>query len=851
MGSTAAEKKEQEVEPDTAAGASQGTDDNKNGKIENGEQNLPTGQPPAGNSEEDGATDAPKKVTFDLSGSLESEYLKKLEERLRLLEQKLQVSAPADSSHETEITNEKSTNKGVEAVDDESSRESEEDKEDDEDEDSDLDSDVDDDDYRRLKLEHNFQSYTEWRRMKQNESKRDRYNMATIGNYVLDIVRDKGDVGFTSYPAHDENDKEKKQHVLGRVRINSEAVIDSLNEVTGSNNLPTPCIMLHPFKLLVEKEKEIRTHYQSLYNKDLEEQLKWEQEQAEKKEKEAAAQAPTESIAYGEVPPEGPENDKAGVVTPTSSNKSKGNETKGELAALSDGERRRRRRQERRRCRAQEREDGPRKSRREKRKRKNKDRKPEKRPKNYKLLHFERLIDFLDNYLKPEVEVAKEIREGSKTRIHFAHLWHLFQPGELIYAQDPRGLQSAQIYHVVKTSGGRPRLQALASRTDSERYWERDTDEKYKGKKSMFVIDCYHIDFDGKKFRPIHKTFSIANFPQDQPIDSLDVFPLRFVPEPERSSIRTELLRRGETFMGLTRNKSSHREYVGMTIDEDVKEEIDSRIIVDFGHQTVIERKGTEVLNPVDPDRSFRRVFGLGILSKTDNRELMEQIGRYASDHDQSIFDDTLYDQDKTDMLYSKVPILKAPGQALRPEQIGEQEKILLPGHVYGYVLRMRDFRKLDVMLIRDVNLNKHGFEDLVLPKRHRKLIKALVDRHSRGPQAVDEEKQQEESTQLNKTETKSEEKQVDIVRGKGKGLIILLHGVPGVGKTSTAETIADATDRPLLPVTCGDIGETAAEVEESLERIFGLAHRWGCVLLMDEADGTFLIRPATITVQS
>jgi hypothetical protein len=67
--------------------------------------------------------------------------------------------------------------------------------------------------------------------------------------------------------------------------------------------------------------------------------------------------------------------------------------------------------------------------------------------------------------------------------------------------------------------------------------------------------------------------------------------------------------------------------------------------------------------------------------------------------------------------------------------------------------------------------------------------------------------------------------------------LIILLHGVPGVGKTSTAETIADATGRPLLSVTCGDIGESASEVEKNLELIFTNSHRWGCVLLLDEAE--------------
>jgi hypothetical protein len=38
-----------------------------------------------------------------------------------------------------------------------------------------------------------------------------------------------------------------------------------------------------------------------------------------------------------------------------------------------------------------------------------------------------------------------------------------------------------------------------------------------------------------------------------------------------------------------------------------------------------------------------------------------------------------------------------------------------------------------------------------------------------------------------------------------------------------------------LLPI--GDLGTTAKDVESALETNFALANRWGCVLLLDEAD--------------
>ena len=66
-----------------------------------------------------------------------------------------------------------------------------------------------------------------------------------------------------------------------------------------------------------------------------------------------------------------------------------------------------------------------------------------------------------------------------------------------------------------------------------------------------------------------------------------------------------------------------------------------------------------------------------------------------------------------------------------------------------------------------------------------------------------------------------------------------------GVGKTSTAECVATQLGRPLFPITCGDLGTDAEAVEDRLEEYFHLAQRWGCVLLLDEAD-VFLAKRTT-----
>lgn len=94
-----------------------------------------------------------------------------------------------------------------------------------------------------------------------------------------------------------------------------------------------------------------------------------------------------------------------------------------------------------------------------------------------------------------------------------------------------------------------------------------------------------------------------------------------------------------------------------------------------------------------------------------------------------------------------------------------------------------------------------------------------------------------------------------DFLAGKGEGLTFLLHGKPGVGKTHTAgtsfynwkhngenihvgaECIAHYTERPLLTLTCSDIGVDAADIEAQLMKWFKLAEHWGALILIDEAD--------------
>jgi len=114
---------------------------------------------------------------------------------------------------------------------------------------------------------------------------------------------------------------------------------------------------------------------------------------------------------------------------------------------------------------------------------------------------------------------------------------------------------------------------------------------------------------------------------------------------------------------------------------------------------------------------------------------------------------------------------------------------------------------------ISSIHWNKNAFETLAIEEQSKELVNALVNNKINADKAT------------------------DTVMGKGNGLILLLHGGPGTGKTLTAESVAEIAEKPLYRVTCGDIGTEPHQVEEYLQKVFHLGKIWDCVVLLDEAD--------------
>ncbi|KAG1880221.1 hypothetical protein C8R48DRAFT_588372, partial [Suillus tomentosus] len=66
---------------------------------------------------------------------------------------------------------------------------------------------------------------------------------------------------------------------------------------------------------------------------------------------------------------------------------------------------------------------------------------------------------------------------------------------------------------------------------------------------------------------------------------------------------------------------------------------------------------------------------------------------------------------------------------------------------------------------------------------------------------------------------------------------IALLHGPPGIGKTLTAQAVAEHLKRPLYVLSSLELSTIPAELETKLGDVLKLATTWDAVLLIDEAD--------------
>ncbi|RVD84977.1 uncharacterized protein DFL_003312 [Arthrobotrys flagrans] len=440
------------------------------------------------------------------------------------------------------------------------------------------------------------------------------------------------------------------------------------------------------------------------------------------------------------------------------------------------------------------------------------------------LEHLRCYVEFVDKEL---IHLPESFNGTTHRRIRFSDLWYLFKLGDYVYwrpAWDSTSKKSDK-FDATKRPPSTSAYQSIwmvygvsCSNIDD------DDPDDIEGKNNSFTVWAYSIDYDGQKYGMVTKRFDMGQWAGEKEIISLDVYPIRYCKQPD--VILSDLKDRGKRFQACVERR--HLYYEGWTMADDsngakegqvdsLPQHVESDVIVDFSE--------TLQSNPSwKPEHSTLKLHPDDYPIGEDSMVIFEWLdakGSRQEIQERTLRNDSVVDRQQEEYIKSN-PFLLSILNGLDPE-ITENEYILLPRRLFVYILRERKFAKIDVSYVKDISVDSNPFGELKLKSGYKELVQSLVDSHFK------KNKIHKESQKLRTNQ--------DLILGKGAGLIILLHGVPGVGKTATAEAVAQSNRKPLFVITCGDLGFTPKEVENSLTEIFRLAGLWDCVLLLDEAD--------------
>lgn len=452
-------------------------------------------------------------------------------------------------------------------------------------------------------------------------------------------------------------------------------------------------------------------------------------------------------------------------------------------------------------------------------------------------------VDFIDKEVMP---LYRRFDGSGMDKVRFDDLWYLFRPGDLIYmpAAGESGGRYHEVWRVYKVNAPKPVTSYDTTGWEffADDFFEADAD-------SRFRVSAYYVDHDGSTFGAVKRKFEIESFVGERQIDSLEVFPIRY--REGHTQLIDSLKDQGRKFIDyiedrhqqysawtLTRNPPAHRTEPDEEIleNEDYEkmrhpEFVESDVIVDLTeayqkmpdwrprfwqlavNQSVrceTEDDGMTIQHWFEGTRQELAYGQIDLVQKADGVEARQR-------RDNLAVDTFLRARVKGSRTFETNP------QALK---LRDEDLVLLPKRMFAYALRERRFLPIDLNKLKPIRREVGVFENLRIQSDYKDVVRGLVMSHF-----------QRKVLERRYADAATEGPGQDLIQGKGRGLVVLLHGVPGVGKTATAEAVAMENCKPLFVITCGDLGLTPHDVESSLKNVFRLAHLWDCVLLLDEAD--------------
>lgn len=426
-----------------------------------------------------------------------------------------------------------------------------------------------------------------------------------------------------------------------------------------------------------------------------------------------------------------------------------------------------------------------------------------------KASHLKVLVKYLDTDYADTKKTLYPLLEANT--ITFDLLWALFKPNTIAYtptygnSDEPRAFK---IEYAVKESSF------------------------MKGQ--WYSVEGRSLEYDGKDFGFGNMSAEVESFKGARKITSLSCYPLQYHRDSE--VLRARLIERGKRFVAL--RGMNYRFHKGMAFYKKkrsfvIKVNINGRIMIDPAiHRRINPNYPISTVRPKDPD--LLDASDVGISDPEDDDSDACCCGGSDSDTNNGCSSDaprTIYkvvegddgnhhvvevEVDENGNEIHKEKMDRIEGDVSEKEREFTEEELLIASPVVlGFAFSEKLWLEFTISGISDIEWDVEAFDSLVLPGNQKSIVKALVESHTfHAAENID-----------------------DVIQGKGKGLVAVLHGPPGTGKTLTAEGIAELLRRPLYMVSAGELGTDSRTLEGELNKILDIAHSWGAVLLLDEAD--------------
>ncbi|KAI1276462.1 hypothetical protein F5Y07DRAFT_366793 [Xylaria sp. FL0933] len=406
--------------------------------------------------------------------------------------------------------------------------------------------------------------------------------------------------------------------------------------------------------------------------------------------------------------------------------------------------------------------------------------------------HINILLKFLADNMGEALAKEEVLHKMDHPSATFDLFWLLLKPGQIIYAKR-YGLWTPYVISSVKAG----------------------TSNNFH----PYKVDTWFLESNGVVVRRYMETFRIQPWTGEQLISSLPIIPEAFWVENMAAqggkTMREKCIEEGRLYWELLK-KPTYMDYDGQLVNPSSGNGQSAGPIGLLRGRVICDPVGFDRFYAASPDLNNNRPTINSSRQGSPMAPPVDHLPRSLPRCGCAACDKTRDTTKGNDSPYAEFRDLDATYDVAPKSEVFYH---VLSNIIPAFIPNRRRWGCVNLSFLKPVKPNKDAFKDLVLDDEIKMTVKALI-----GKLAT------EVDGPLLPWST-------DFVQNKGEGRIFLLHGTPGVGKTSTAECIAESTNRPLIAITSGDLGVDAYRVEENLKYFLDLGQRYGALLLLDEAD--------------